>query len=234
MKNIIFIVLITSIATSVVYAQSHTNWFKEINKQKVNNYQGVQSKKNISKFISANGNIITPVHIKKMDVLKAITLNSLGVVDIIKVSLINIPTVLKSNFFVVIDNQQKDVKVVSADYLFLVQGRSNGKKYIAGINNFRGDLQLILFKISRAGFTPNYQYNLNKYSDCIKYEPESLSLLNLDLNKDHRLDVRISFKQNYFCDKDGIESETSRSQKVIYKDFFALLTPQGYFWSAKK
>lgn len=234
MKYIFAFVVISFISSTVLFGQNHPDYYDVLVKNSSHNYNSEKTKSSLSKYISDHGDMIKVSNFGHIDVIRGINLSGYGIVDIIKIALINNPQVIKKYYLILINKKRHELQKLNLDNFFLVKGTSKGECSIAGIDNFRGNLQFSLYKIVKNSFLHSFVIDLYSNSDCAQFKYGSLNLKNSDINHDGKLDINISFKVSVLCDKDGNESEKPLSEKSISINLIARLGKQGVFWEVLK
>jgi hypothetical protein len=220
MKELYFIILVFCACSSA--AQDKSNYYDALFKGGSIDLKDAKTKKTIAAYLSCNNDSIPVIYIRNIEIEKNNYIINYGKADLIKVLLTpNAPTVLKSVFLIIVNHEKKELNKISVDHYYSIKTDKKQKSmYISGINNFRGNLQLLIYKYTSNGFTPFFTENINVSNDCLKYKYDTVDLKNEDTNKDGKLDIVISYIEQVFCDKDGSESEKPIEEKNVIKTLF--------------
>ena len=89
------------------------------------------------------------------------------------------------------------------------------------MRNFRGNIELSIYDFHKDQSWPIFVKNIYKNTDCDQYKFGSLSIYNMDLNDNGKLDLFINYQINRFCDKNGSEFdgplyEIKQSKQLIF------------------
>lgn len=225
MRYIILAFLISIISS--VNGQSRINIYDSIFSQKKLIENSKIRKELFAKYLSSNADPIMASNIDTVTITQGKYIKNYGNADLITVSL-NKSTakVLNSKFLVIVNHSTKSLKCLNLDDYYLIKTSSlDNSVQIMAMRNFRGNIEVSIYKFSKDQFWPIFVKNIYNSTDCDQYKFGSLNVNNIDLNNDGKLDLAIHYKIDRFCDKDGSEFDSPLYE--IKQSMQLIFSPRG-------